>query len=146
VELVSAGSALLAGQRAAESLMTVTLAAYSPNGTTVVNDQKVPAFASQGTTRGKVSGQSAQATDPYTRMVTIGEVEVPVLQGGLHIPLSSPIPNEQPGHQWEYVVTALGPVDDPALLGRRYRVVSVPAKSYATARRLDVVEVPGADS
>jgi hypothetical protein len=30
---------------------------------------------------------------------------------------------------------------DPALLGRRFQVVSVPAKSFATARRLDVVEV-----
>jgi hypothetical protein len=144
VELVSAGSAVLAGRRAAESLMTLTLAAYSPNGTTVVNGQKVPAFASEGSTPGKVAGQSQQASDPYTRTVTVGDVEVPVIQGGLHIPLSAPVPVEQPGRQWEYVVTAVGPADDPALLGRRYLVVSVPAKSYATARRLDVVEVPSA--
>lgn len=139
---MSAVAVVTAGQRAAERLMTLTLTAYSPGAMTVVNGQETPGDTPEGTTVGKASGQSQQASDPYTRTVTIGDVEVPVIQGGLHIPLSAPVPDERPGHQWEYVVTAVGRADDPALLGRRYRVVSVPAKSYATARRLDVVEVP----
>lgn len=131
-----------AGQRAAEALMTLRLAAYSPGDPTVVNGQEVPGFNTEGTTRGKVSGQSMQSRDAFTRTVKIGSVEVPVLQAGLHIPISAALPEDR----WEYVVTGVGPNDDPALLNRRYRVVSVPAKSFATARRLDVAEVPHADS
>lgn len=130
----------------AESMFTLTLTAYSPGDPVTTNGQKAPGFNSEGITPGKVAGQSQQSSDPLSRTVTIGEVEVSVLQAGLHIPLSAPVPDERYGHQWEYVVTAVGPADDPALLNRRYRVVSVPAKSFATARRLDVVEVPGADS
>lgn len=122
----------------AESMLTLTLAALSPNGTTTVNSAEVPAFAAEGSTRGKLAGPSQQSQDAATRTVRVGDVEVPVLSGGLHIPINAPVPEAR----WEYVVTALGPADDPALLGRRYRVVGVPAKSFATARRLDVVEVP----
>jgi hypothetical protein len=45
------------------------------------------------------------------------------------------------GIGWEYLCTAVGAHDDPTLLGRRFLVVNAPAKSFATARRLDVVEV-----
>jgi hypothetical protein len=45
------------------------------------------------------------------------------------------------GIDWEYLCTAVGAHDDPTLLGRRFLVVNAPAKSFATARRLDVVEV-----
>lgn len=122
----------------AESLMTLTLTAYSPGGVTVVDNLEVPGFTPEGTTVGKVQGSSQAQSQPYTRTEVIGGVERPVLEGGLHIPLSAPIPERK----WEYQVTAVGPADDPALLGRRYWVASVPAKSYMTARRLDVVEVP----
>lgn len=136
---MSVASVTLAGQRAAERLMTLTLAAYSPGGSpTVVDNLEVPGFTPEGITSGKVQGSSQAASQPYTRTEVIGSVERPVLEGGLHIPLSAPVPERK----WEYVVTAVGPADDPALLGRRYWVASVPAKSYATARRLDVVEVP----
>lgn len=128
----------------AESLMTLTLAAYSPDGTTEDADgYKVPKFASEGSTFGKVQGGSQSTKDAATRSVTIGSVERPVLSAGLHIPITAPVPSagEQRGVGWEYEVTGLGPLDDPALLGRRFLVVGVPAKSFATARRLDVVEV-----
>jgi hypothetical protein len=131
-------------RRQAESLMGLTLTAYSPNGTTTdADDYQVPAYAAEGTTRGKVQAGSQASGDAPTRYVNVGGVERPVIAGGLHIPLSAPVPvaSEQRGQGWEYVVTGLGPVDDPALLGRRYLVVGVAAKSYATARRLDVVEV-----
>lgn len=128
----------------AESLMTLTLTAYSPAGSTTDADgYKVQAYADEGETPGKVQGGAQAGKDTPTRHVRIGGVERPVLSAGLHIPISAPIPvaSEQRGIGWEYVVDSVGPVDDPALLGRRYLVVGVPAKSYATARRLDVVEL-----
>ncbi len=129
-------------QQAAESLMTLTLTAYRPNGTTTDADGYiVPAFANEGDTPGKVQGGTSK--DTQTRYVSIGSVERPVLAGGLHIPIHAPIPTagEQRGQGWEYEVTAIGPMDDPALLGRRYLVVDAPAKSFASARRLDVIEL-----
>ena len=121
----------------AESLMTLTLAWYQRNGSvTVVNRMEVPGFSSQGTSPGKVQAASRAGRDTSTRMALVGDTERPVLEAGLHVPLSTVV-----GVEWEAVVTAVGPRDDPTLLGRRYRVVDVPAKSYATARRLDVVEL-----
>lgn len=133
---------------AAEREMTLTLTAYSPTGLTAQNETtglEVPTFTTGATTPGKVQAPSAQAGDTSTRTVTIGGVERPVLTAGLHLPISAAVPNAgQPhiaGGAWEYVVTAIGTHDDPALLGNRYRVVEVPAKSFATARRLDVIEI-----
>lgn len=139
---MSIGSALLRGRLAAEAEMTLTFTPYSPNGYTTVSGLEVPAYASHTSTRGKVQGGSASTTDTVTRYVTIGGVERPVLAGGLHIPISATVPKAgDQGVGWEYLCTAVGTYDDPALLNRRYLVVSVPAKSFATARRLDVVEV-----
>lgn len=138
----------LAEHRAdAEALMTLTLAAYSPTGHTIDADgYKVPAFTPEGATFGKVQGGTRAGRDTSTRYVRIGDVERPVIEGGLHIPIGAKVPaageqRGQVGGAWEYEVTAVGPAGDPALLGRRYMVVNVPAKSFATARRLDVVEL-----
>lgn len=123
--------------------MSLTLTAYSPNGTTTDgNGYQVLNFSSQGTTVGKIQGTQAGKDTP-TRYLRIGGVNRPVLEGALHLSFGAtlPIAGEQRGTGWEYVVTAIGPNDDDALLGRRYLVVGVPAKSKATARRLDVVEV-----
>lgn len=133
----------MAGRQAAESLMTLTLAAYSPNGFTTDPDGfEVPAFTPEGSTFGKVQAGSENAKDATDRHVTIGGVARPVLKGGLHIPITAPIPvaSEQRGQGWEYEITDVGDAD-PALLGRRFLVVAVPAKSYATSRRLDVIEL-----
>lgn len=124
--------------------MTLTLTAYSPAATTADPDGfEIPAFTSEGTTLGKVQGSSQAGKDTPSRYVSIGGVDRPVLSAGLHIPIGAPVPvaSEQVSVGWEYEVTALGPADDPALLGRRYLVVGVPAKSFATARRLDVIEL-----
>ena len=140
---MSARTALLRGQLAAEALMGDTFTAYSPNGTTTVNGLKVPAYANQGSTPGKVQAGSQQGGDTNTRTVTVGGVERPVIESGLHLPIDAPVPVAgDRGRGWEYVCTAVGAGSDPELVGRRYLVVGVPAKSYATARRLDVVEVP----
>lgn len=128
----------------AESLMTLTLSAFSPDGTTEDADGfEIPAYASQGTTPGKVQGGTQAGKDTPTRYVSIGGVDRPVLEAGLHIPIGAPLPvaSEQRGIGWEYEVTDVGALDDPALLGRRFLVVEVPMKSRATARRLSVVEV-----
>jgi hypothetical protein len=120
----------------AESLMTLTLAAFSPGGTTTDADgMETAGWTSQGTTSGKLQGGTAR--DAITRTVTVGDVERPVVSEGLHLPLSSTLP----AIGWQYEVTEVGAEDDPELMGRRFQVVSVPAKSFATARRLDVVEV-----
>lgn len=117
--------------------MADTFAAYAPGGTTTNADgMQVPGFTAQGSTLGKVSGRALNS-DTNTRTVSVGGVERPAVEGGLHIPLSATVP----AIDWEYQMTAAGPSTDPALVGRRWRVVDVPAKSYATARRLDVVEV-----
>lgn len=135
----------LAEHRAdAESLMTLTLAVHSPDGKEPGPDGfEVLKFKDETPTIGKVQAGSQAGGDVKDRYIRVGDVERPVLSGGLHIPIGADLPaaGEQRGIGWEYEVTAVGPYDDPALLGRRFLVVSVPAKSFATARRLNVVEV-----
>ena len=131
-----------AGRAAAERRMTLTLTPYSPNGFTTVGGLEVQAYATHSTTPGKVQGGSASTADTATEYVTIGGVRRPLLRGGLHIPVGAtlPVAGDQ-GVGWEYAVTAVGALDDLTLLNRRFLVVNAPAKSFATARRLDVVEV-----
>lgn len=127
--------------------MTLTLAWYSPGGKTTVNEQEVQGYTAERATVGKVTGRSQQSSQPTTQTVTIGAVEVPIIHEGLHIPIAAEVPVGGPsGIGWEAAVTRVGPDDDPALLGRRYLVTNSPAMSHATARRLDVAEVPGEDS
>ena len=118
--------------------MADTFTAYGLPEWTATDGIEAESRVAQYDTRGKVSGSSAQSADTYTRLVTIGGVERPVLQGGLHIPITAALPADG----WEFECVEVGPDSDPSLVGRRWRVVSTPAKSYATARRLDVVEVP----
>jgi len=122
--------------------MADTFTAYSPNGTTTdVNGYQVPAFASQGSTPGKIQSRQREG-DAGARMVMVGGVMRPLLEGGLHIPISAPVPVAgDKGVGWEYLCTAVGADSDAALANRRWLVYSVPAKTFATARRLDVVEV-----
>ena len=135
---MSSASAIAQGRAAAEREMADTFTAYAPNGTTTDADgYHVPAFASQGSTKGKIQGPSSQARDTNARTVRVGDVERPVIEGGLHIPIGATVP----AIGWEYACTAVGALSDPSLAGRRYRVVDVPAKTFATARRLDVVQV-----
>lgn len=136
-------------QADAESLMTLTFMAYGPGGTVTDSDGATSEEpAEKGPTIGKVQGGSQAAGNPITRTISVGGVEVPVVDGGLHIPLTSYVDDTglllkagPRGTGWEFVCTAAGAADDPSLVGRRYLVVSVPAKSRATARRLDVVEL-----
>ena len=137
------GAELREHQLDAESMMTLTLIPHEPDGYTKdADDYRVPKFVDHGPTIGKVQGASSSTRDAATRYVRVGDVDRPVIEAGLHIPIGAPVPVAgDPGTGWEYEVAALGDGDDPALLGKRYLVVGVPAKSKATARRLDVVEV-----
>lgn len=136
---MSVQSVTRSGRRAAEALMVDTFTAFSLEWETVDGlDEQV--WVEQYDTAGRVAGRSRDS-DTNTRAVTIGDVERPVLEGGLHIPLSAVLP----AIGWVYICTAVGAVSDPSLLGRRWRVVDVPAKSQATARRLDVVDVTPAE-
>lgn len=115
-----------------EALMLDTFAAYEP-GWAKVDGLDEDADIAKGETRGRLTGPR----EPASRTVEIGGVERPVVEGGLSIPLSAPLPKIG----WEYVCTEVDPTSDPSLLGRRFRVVGLGARSHATARRLDVVEV-----
>lgn len=127
----------------AESLMLDTFTAYRPNGTTLnAAGMEVPAYLLVGTTTGKVQGRSRDS-DTNTRTQSVGGVDRPVIEGGLHIPVDSTAPMLGPkGVGWEYVLTAAGPLTPPDLVGSRWLVVDSPAKSFMTARRLDVVKLP----
>lgn len=137
-------------QRDAESLMTLTFTAYAPDGVTADADHmQTQAYLDKGPTAGKVQGNSAVGKNPVARAVSVGDVELAVVDGGLHIPLSSFIQDGvlqlvagPRGIGWELLCTAASSADDQAVVGRRYLVVSAPVKSRASARRLDVVELP----
>lgn len=139
------------GRRMAESLMTLTLTAYSPSDPLMLDGIRIPGFKVEGTCPGKVQGGTQAGKDTPSRTTTIGGVQRPILEGGLHIPISAFLApdgrmlmvagSENVG--WELEVSAVGGGADPSLLGRRYLLHEIPpAKSFATARRLNVVELP----
>lgn len=143
---MSVADAVQRGRVFAVAQMVDTFTAYKPTAGKSGNFD-VTTYVDQGTTLGKVGGSSGG--DPVTRTLTIGDSRVPIIEGGLQIPLDAFVVNgaiqivssEQRGTAWEFECTAVGPATDPALLGRRFMVVNLPVKSNATARRMDVVEV-----
>lgn len=118
--------------------MVDTFDVFSPGGvTTDADGMETTGLTPEGSTIGLTGGGSVASRDQVTRTVFVGGVERPVVDGGLKIPISAPIPSRG----WVYVCTAAGPGSDPQNVGRKWRVESVPSKTFATARRLDVVEV-----
>lgn len=115
---------------------TFTASAYETAKVDGIDEQT---WVAKYETPGKVSGRSRDS-DTATRYVQVGGVEKPEVQGGLHLPLDTELPEVG----WRFECIAVGVNSDPSLVGRRWQVTNVPAKSYATARRLDVVEVPRA--
>jgi hypothetical protein len=123
--------------------MALDLVPFVPDGTTTVDGLEVQAYAQHDDTVGKVQGGSASTQDTATEFIQIGGVKRPIMRGGLHIPVGAPVPVAgDRGVGWEYHCIAVATPGDQSLVGRWYLVVNVPAKTYATARRLDVVEVP----
>lgn len=113
----------------AESRMTATFRAESPTRERVDGLMET-VWTSQGETPGRLD-------DPKDRDITVGGVERLTFDAVLHLPLSAPLPVAG----WEYECIAVSAVDDPAMLGRRYRVVNVPVGSQKTARRVEVVDL-----
>lgn len=129
----------------AEALMVDTYTAYEPQpGVRTVdptNGMERQAYTNRGTTLGKTQARSREG-DVQTRYVRIGGTDRPVVQGGLHIPISATVPTAGDyGAGWEYECTEISEISDPAELGSRYLVVEVPSKTHDTARRLDVVKL-----
>lgn len=139
--MLDVSSAIRAGRMYAVETMFDTFTAYSPGTpTTDPNGFEVPGYNAEGTTLGKLRGSFGRDTN--ARYVTVGGTERPVVDGGLALPLDAAVPAVgEHGIGWEYVLTELGPDTDPSLLNSRWLVVDAPAKSYATARRLDVVRL-----
>lgn len=133
---------MLAGRRAAAAQFLDTFTAYAPSGkTTDADGMETEGYAQMGTMPGKVQSRSRQG-DTSVRTVSVGGVDRPVVEGGLHIPVDAPAPAYGPlGIGWEYVLTTPGPFTPAELVGSRWLVVDSPAKSYMTARRLDVVRL-----
>lgn len=125
--------------------MTDLFYPYSPDPDAVTTDAEgfsAPGYADETATYGRLAGPSAQSADTNARTVTIGGMEREVVSGGLHIPISADVPAfGEYGVGWEYELVELGPTTDPSLLNSRWLVVDAPAKSQATARRLDVVRL-----
>jgi hypothetical protein len=129
----------------AESLMADTFNVYSPDSgakTTDADGFEVAGYADETATVGRIAGPTSLSRDSDARMVSVGGTERPVISAGLHIPVDADVPAMgEYGKGWEYVLVTLGPLTDPSLLNSRWLVVDAPAKSYATARRLDVVRI-----
>ena len=141
-----AAAALLRGQAAAEALMLDTFAAYAPSGRVIkANGMEGPGYALQYSTPGKTSGRprAFESNDTRTRFVKVGGTARTVVVGGLHIPISAGLPVAGDfGVGWEFQCTAIAPTTDPEALGRRFLCVGVSVRTFATARRLDVVLLP----
>lgn len=122
--------------------MTDLFEVYSPDEAAVTNGFEEPGYAAEVNTYGRLAGPSEQSRDTSARTVTVGNMELEVVSGGLHIPISADVPAAgEYGTGWEYELVVLGATTDPSLLNSRWLVVDAPAKSQATARRLDVVRL-----
>lgn len=110
--------------------------------TTGADGMEAPAYTTGTPVKGKIQSRARQG-DTQARTVRVGEVELPVIEAGLHISLSAAVPTAGKfGVGWEYEMTIAGRNTDASLVGSRWLVVDAPAKSNATARRLDVVQLP----
>lgn len=138
----NAFAALLRGRARAEELMVDTFAAYAP-GAEITKANGLPGvgYSLQYTTLGKATGRprALESKDTRTNYVLVGKTKRPVIRGGLAIPMSAEIPVAGDfGFGWELECTAAHDDSDPNLVGMRFLVVGVSARTYQTARRLDV--------
>jgi hypothetical protein len=132
-------SVVARGRRAAEALLVDTGVMRRPTGRSAQNadGEEESEFEDVFTSPCKIQGPSSSSRDTGSRTVTVGGVERPVIEGGLHIPVGKPATERG----WVFEVTSVGALSDIRLLGKKYMVDNDPVKSNATARRIDVVEV-----
>lgn len=125
----------------AESLHQDTFSVHEPIVANV-GGMKQATYNDRTPVKGKIQSGGVNARDTSTRSVRVGDVELTVVSAGLHISMAAEVPVAGDiGIGWEYEMTAAGPSTDPSLIGSRWLVVGSPSKSWATARRLDVVRL-----
>lgn len=132
---MSLESALRAGRAAAERQMTDSGIMRRPTGNTVLDEatgRETPEYEDVFTSKAKIQtrGLASRDSDVGGRIATEIRLE-------LHLPIDAPAVKVD--DVWEH--TGAGPMSDPQLVGRTFRVVAPVGKSYATARRIDVEEV-----
>jgi len=119
----------------AEGRMTTTLeiGTYGPWRYDEALDREVRDLVDSFTTKARVRSRSAQ----QVRETELGERSVVTVDRELHIPWDSPATREGQVAR----VVAVGPLDDPTLLGQDLMLVGPITGSQQTARRLLVREV-----
>lgn len=126
---------LLRGRENAESLMADAGIMRRPTGRTTldpVTDQESEVFTDLFTSKAKIQTRNLVSTvsEAGGRSVTTVRME-------LHLPVT--VAAVRTGDIWEH--TTVGPLSDPQLVGRKFRVISPVGKTWATARKLEVEEV-----
>jgi len=121
----------------AAGMMTDTFHLLALTETTDADGMSVHAWAPTGDPiPGRFPSRRSGGDAQNMRMVDVGGVERPIIEGGLHLPFSA---SPEPGQR--YRCTAIGPRTHPSALGRTVQVIEAPVASNMTAWRLNVVEV-----
>lgn len=133
--LTQTQAALTEGRALAESLMTDTATVRYKTSQTVQNarGQEEAVYAVRFTSKCKLQSNNRQATDP-----DVGGRRDPIDALEIHLPVSA-------GQVYEgdvVEITAVGSLSDVRSLGRKFVVASPMNKTYATATRLSVKELP----
>jgi hypothetical protein len=130
-------TALDAGRTAAENLMADTCRVDRPNGYGPIDEstgRETPVFTTIVTsTKCKMQSVALVADD-----VDTGGQVATLIRGVVHLPVTG-TGTIRTDDIIVYLTTGTG--SDPSLVGRRFRVIGPPPKTFATARRLTVEEV-----
>lgn len=135
---MSATGTVLKGRRRAESLMVDACTVEHATGQTLDEDPASPTYGQYVTTyetvyqgRCKVQMNSGVPSTPRA-----GGQEFTIQRTEVHLPVVG-----SEGVRPDHRVTVTAATLDAGLVGRVYTVASIPAKSFATARRLVCEEV-----
>jgi hypothetical protein len=115
--------------------MTDTVAITYATGDTTIDEttgSETPAYTTRFTSKCKIQTRALQA-----RQEEVGGRTATTVTVELHLPVTAGA--VEVGDVAE--ITAVGALSDVQLLGRKFRVIAPVAKSFATARRLDVEEI-----
>lgn len=129
---MTAATAIAAGRRSAEALMVDTCTISAPGTSSFLAGEYTTIPGAQGYA-GKCKVQQRAGRMPPTPSQEGTELVLVPLE--VHIPVDAPAPSAND------LVTITGSLLDPSLVGRVYRVIDIPGKSFATARRLRCEEV-----
>jgi hypothetical protein len=131
---MSATGVTLAGRRAAEALMVDTCTITRVTGGTSDPETGVHTQTTTVVYSGKCRFQQRPIARPGSR-TDVGEASVVQVDYSLQLPMAAT------GVRVEDAAVADTSALDPDLPGRAFRVASQAAKTHATSRRLELVEV-----